>query len=164
MKVTRFDESNLFDDLDKIDAWVAERGFTQRNRLRIYRENLIALRDSDDDMVKIHSQMKEAGRVNEILASYVEGFELSDALKCLLDNRVDIPDELLKRSLDGHADAAQETRVVEMPVTRSELKSGTLKGASERRDGKDSEPSSTKVLRFAANLLPSSKGGEPLNA
>ena len=85
------------------------RGFTQRNRLRIYRENLIALRDSDDDMVKIHSQMKEAGRVNEILASYVEGFELSDALKCLLDNRVDIPDELLKRSLDGHADAAQET-------------------------------------------------------
>jgi len=109
MKLTRFDESNLFDDLDKIDAWLTGRGFTQRNRLRIYRENLIALRDSDDDMVKIHSQMKEAGRVNEILASYVEGFELSDALKCLLDNRVDIPDELLKRSLDGHADAAQET-------------------------------------------------------
>ena len=109
MKLTRFDESNLFDDLDKIDAWLTGRGFIQRNRLRIYRENLIALRDSDDDMVKIHSQMKEAGRVNEILASYVEGFELSDALKCLLDNRVDIPDELLKRSLDGHADAAQET-------------------------------------------------------
>ena len=57
-----------------------------------------------------------------------------------------------------------ETRVVEMPVTRNELKSGRLKGASERRDGKNSEPSSTKVLRFAANLLPSSKGGEPLNA
>jgi hypothetical protein len=57
-----------------------------------------------------------------------------------------------------------ETRVVEMPVTRNELKSGRLKGASERRDGKNSEPSSTKVLRFAANLLPSTKGGEPLNA
>jgi hypothetical protein len=109
MKVTRFDESNLFDDLDKIDTWLTGRGFTQRNRLRIYRENLIAMRDTDDDMAKIHSQMQEAGRVNEMLASYVEGFELSDALKCLLDNQVDIPDELMKRSLDGHADAAQET-------------------------------------------------------
>jgi hypothetical protein len=57
-----------------------------------------------------------------------------------------------------------ETRVVEMPVTRNKLKSGQPKGASERRDGKDSKPSSTKVLRFAANLLPSSKGEEPLNA
>lgn len=109
MKVTRFDESNLFDDLDKIDTWLTGRGFTQRNRLRTYRENLIAMRDADDDMAKIHSQMQEAGRVNEMLASYVEDFELSDALKCLLDNKVDIPDELLKRSLDGHADAALET-------------------------------------------------------
>src|ERR1700755_1668204 len=109
MKVTRFDESNLFDDLDKIDAWLTGRGFTQRNRLRIYQENLIAMRDIDDDMAKIHSQMQEAGRGNEMLASYVEGFELSDARKCLLDNKVDIPDEWLERALDGHADAAQET-------------------------------------------------------
>jgi hypothetical protein len=109
MKVTRFDESKLFGDLDDIDAWLARRGFAQRNRLRIYRENLIAMRDTDDDVAAIHSQMQEAGRMNEILASYVDGFELSDALKCLLDNEVEIPDELLKRSLDGHADAAQET-------------------------------------------------------
>lgn len=109
MKVTRFDKSSVFGDLDKIDAWLAGRGFTQRNRLRIYRENLMAMRDTDDDVATIHSQMQEAGRVNEILASYVEGFELSDALKCLLDNHVVIPDELLKRSLDGRADAAQET-------------------------------------------------------
>lgn len=109
MKVTRFDESSLFGDLDELDAWLAGRGFTQRNRLRIYRENLIAMRDTIDDVNTIHLQMQEAGRVSEILASYVEGFELSDALKCLLDKRVEIPDELLKRSLDGHADAAQET-------------------------------------------------------
>jgi hypothetical protein len=51
-----------------------------------------------------------------------------------------------------------------MPLTGNEFKSGGPKGASERRDGKDSEPSSRKVLRFAANLLPSSKGREPLNA
>lgn len=73
------------------------------------------------------------------------------------------------RSAQGTAKPASagpetETRVVEMPVTRNELKSGKPKGASERREGKNSEPSSTKVLRFAANLLPSTKGGEPLNA
>lgn len=109
MKVTRFDESSLFGDLDRLDAWLAARGFVQRNRLRIYRENLIAMRDTDDDVSTIHLQMQEAGRITEILASYVEGFELSDALKCLLHKQVEIPDELLKRSLDGHADAAQET-------------------------------------------------------
>jgi hypothetical protein len=109
MKVTRFDESSLFGDLDQLDAWLAARGFVQRNRLRIYRENLIAMRDTVDDVNTIHSQMQEAGRMTEILASYVEGFELSDALKCLLDKQVEIPDELLKRSLDGHADAVQET-------------------------------------------------------
>ena len=47
------------------------------------------MRNTDDEMAKIHSQMQEAGRVSEMLASYVEGFELSDALKCLLDNKVD---------------------------------------------------------------------------
>jgi hypothetical protein len=51
-----------------------------------------------------------------------------------------------------------------MPVTRNELKSGKLKGASERRDGKNSEPSARKVLRFAAKVLPNTKGREPLNA
>ena len=109
MKLTRFDQSDIFNDLDKIDAWLDMRGFKQRNRLRIYRENLIAMRDTHDDMATIHSQMQEAGRVTEMLTSYVEGFELSDALKCLLDKHVDIPNELLKRSLDGHADAAKET-------------------------------------------------------
>lgn len=109
MKVTRFDELSLFSDLDEIDAWLAKRGFAQHNRLRIYRENLIAMRDTDDDVAAIHSQMLGAGRMNEILASYVEGFELWNTLKCLLDNQVEIPDELLKRSLDGHADASQET-------------------------------------------------------
>src|SRR5579859_721668 len=109
MKVTRFDESSLFEDLNHIDTWLAKRGFTQRNRLRIYRENLLAIRDAKDDMAFMQEQAKDMGRMNEILASYVEGFELSDALKCLLDRQVDIPNELLKRSLDGHSDASRET-------------------------------------------------------
>ncbi|MGA3132350.1 MAG: hypothetical protein ABSD59_16205, partial [Terracidiphilus sp.] len=62
------------------------------------------------------------------------------------------------------AGTESETRIVEMPVTRNELKSGKLKGASERRDGKNSEPSARKVLRFAAKVLPNTKGREPLNA
>src|ERR1039458_4131764 len=108
MKITRFKESDLFDNLDKVDAWLTARGFTQRNRLRIYRENLIEMRDTDD-VEMLHSQVQKQERMSEMLTSCFEGFELSDALTTLLDNNVAIPDELLKRSLDGHADAAQET-------------------------------------------------------
>lgn len=117
MKVTRFDESSLFSDLEHLDAWLAGRGITQRNRLRIYRKNLLAMRDLDDDtdVVRVNARKYEAGRINEMLASYVEGFELSDALKCLIDNQIEIPDELLKRSLDGHPDAALETAKTNHP-------------------------------------------------
>jgi len=52
-----------------------------------------------------------------------------------------------------------ETRVVEMPVTER-IEIGTAKRRFRKESWKDSKPSSTKVLRFAANLLPSSKGGE----
>jgi integrase len=69
-----------------------------------------------------------------------------------------------KPASEGPEGPESETRVVEMPVARNGLKSGKPKVALERRDGKGSKPSSTKVLRFAANLLPSTKGGEPLNA
>ena len=62
------------------------------------------------------------------------------------------------------AGTESEARVVEMPVTGNELKSGKLQGASERSDAKNSESSSRKVLRFAAKVLPNTKGREPLNA
>jgi len=106
MKLTPFTESSLFSDLDKVEAWLYERGFTQHNRLRIYRENLIEMRDADAEKAE---RIRNTGRMTEILASYVEGFELSEALRSLIDGGVEIPDELLKRALDGHADAAQET-------------------------------------------------------
>lgn len=47
MKHTRLTETNLFGELDEEGAWLAERGVTQRNRLRIYRENLITMRERE---------------------------------------------------------------------------------------------------------------------
>lgn len=111
MKFTRFDQSNLFSELDELDIWLAERGIRQKNRLRIYRENLIAMREREknEDAAAIFAELQKEGRLNEILASYVEGFEIADALTSLRTAEVEIPDELLRRALDGAADASRES-------------------------------------------------------
>jgi hypothetical protein len=111
MKFTRFDQSNLFSELDELDIWLAGRGIKQRNRLRIYRENLIAMREREknEDAAAIFAEVQKAGRLTEILASYVEGIEFVDALMSLRSAQVGIPDELLRRALDGAADASRES-------------------------------------------------------
>ena len=56
MKYTPFTETNLFAELDELDAWLAGRGIKQRNRLRIYRENLIAMRDAEETVQQMCSR------------------------------------------------------------------------------------------------------------
>lgn len=111
MKYTPFTQTTLFSDLDELDVWLARRGITQRNRLRIYRENLIAMRDREKTIgdAEVFAEVRNAGRLTEILASYVEGYEFVDALTCLRAAQVDIPDELLRRALEGTPDASRES-------------------------------------------------------
>jgi hypothetical protein len=111
MKFTSFDQSNLFADLDALDAWLVTRGITQRNRLRVYRENLIEMRDREKSLgpAEVYAQVQKAGRVTEILSSYVECFEIVDSINTLRAAGVEIPDELLKRTLDGPPDAIRES-------------------------------------------------------
>jgi hypothetical protein len=111
MKYTPFTQTTLFSDLDELDVWLAERGITQRNRLRIYRENMIAMRDREKAIgaAEVFTEVQKVGRLTEILASYVEGYELVDALMCLRAAQVDIPDELLRRALEGTPDASRES-------------------------------------------------------
>jgi hypothetical protein len=111
MKHTPFTQTDMFSDLDELDAWLAERGIKQRNRLRIYRANLIAMREREKEIgaAAVYAEIEKAGRLTEILASYVEGSEFVDALMCLRAGHVDIPDELLRRALDGAPDASRES-------------------------------------------------------
>ena len=55
------------------------------------------------------AEIRKAGRVTEILASYVEGAEIVDVLMSLRAGQVEIPDELLRRALDGAPDSARES-------------------------------------------------------
>jgi hypothetical protein len=57
----------------------------------------------------LFAEIQNAGRLTEILASYVEGAEIVDALTCLRAGYVDIPDDLLRRALDGAPDASRES-------------------------------------------------------
>jgi hypothetical protein len=111
MKYTPFIQTNLFTDLDELNVWLAGWGITQRNRLRIYRENLIAMRDREKTIgeAELFAEMHKAGRLTEVLASYVEGYEIVDALTCLRAGQVEIPDELLRRALDGAPDGSRES-------------------------------------------------------
>ena len=111
MKYTPLNQTSLFGDLEKVDTWLAGRGITQRNRLRIYRENLIAMRDREKAIgaADVFADVQKARRLTEIIASYVEGAEIVDALMCLRAGQVDIPDELLRRALDGAPDASRES-------------------------------------------------------
>ncbi len=110
MKYTSFTQTTLFSDLDELDVWLAGRGITQRNRLRIYRENVIAMRDREKaiGVAEVFTEAQKVGRLTEILASYVEGYEFVDALMCLRAAQVDMPDELLRRALEGTPDASRE--------------------------------------------------------
>lgn len=111
MKYTPFTQTALFSDLDKLDVWLAEHGIRQRNRLRIYRENVIALRDREKaiSVAEVFTEVQKSGRLTEILASHVEGYEFVDALMCLRAAEVEIPDELLRRALEGTPDASHES-------------------------------------------------------
>ena len=106
----RLDQSSFFTDLEEIDRWLESRGFRRRDRLRVYRANIgeMAMREAQSHPGEIFAQVQNEGRLNEILSSYVEGIEFVEAMNALRSKRADIPDALLKRVLDGPADASRE--------------------------------------------------------
>jgi len=110
MDLTRLDQSTFRTDLDEIDCWLEQRGFHQRDRLRVYRANIaeIAQRERMSHPGQVFAQIQSEGRLAEILTSYAEGIELVDALTSLRKKQVTIPEGLLKRVLDGPPDASLE--------------------------------------------------------
>ncbi|PYP92241.1 MAG: hypothetical protein DMG65_04640 [Candidatus Angelobacter sp. Gp1-AA117] len=110
MDLIRLDQSTFRADLDEIDRWLEQKGFHQRDRLRVYRANIaeMAQREQASHPGKVFAQVQSEGRLSEILTSYAEGIDLVDALTSLRKKQVTIPDGLLKRVLDGPSDASLE--------------------------------------------------------
>jgi hypothetical protein len=110
MDLIRLDQSTFRADLDEIDHWLEQRGFHQRDRLRVYRANIkeMAKREQTSHPARVFDQVQSEGRLAEILTSYAEGLEFVDALTALRKKQVTIPDGLLKRVLDGPSDASLE--------------------------------------------------------
>jgi len=103
-------QSSFFADLNELDRWLEERGFHQRDRLRIYKANLAEMveRERKNQPGEVFARVQDEGRLSEILSSYAEGIEFVEALTVLRRKQVAIPDALLKRLLDGPADASRE--------------------------------------------------------
>lgn len=112
MSMTRLDKSTFLEDWGELDRWLSSRGFVQTDRFRRYKANIeeMAKLESKSNAAKVFSQVENEGRLTEILSSYVEGIEFVEALKTLRDKQIVIPDELLRKALDGPADAARENR------------------------------------------------------
>jgi hypothetical protein len=110
MKMTPLNTTSFFGDLANLDAWLAGRGFAKRDRLRVYKANLegMAEQEKASDAAQVYSEVEKSGKMTEILTSYVEGIEFVDALKCLREKQVIVPDALLKKALAGPPDAVRE--------------------------------------------------------
>lgn len=108
--MTPLNTTSFFEDLAELDGWLAGRGFAKRDRLRVYKANLEAMAEQEkaSNAAQVYSEVEKAGKMTEILSSYVEGIEFVDALKCLREKQVMIPDALLKKVLTGPPDAVRE--------------------------------------------------------
>lgn len=108
--MTPLNTTSFFEDLAELDGWLAGRGFAKRDRLRVYKANLEAMAEQEkaSNAAQVYSEVEKAGKMTEILTSYVEGIEFVDALKCLREKQVVIPDALLKKVLAGPPDAVRE--------------------------------------------------------
>ena len=110
MENTSFKEASFFPDLGKIDAWLSQRGFKNNDRLRNYRtilSKLVCLEESGGRAAAYEWLLKRRSP-GENLSAFMDGWEIVDALKCLRAEKVEVPDELLKRALGGPKDASQE--------------------------------------------------------
>lgn len=110
MNIIRLNSTTFIAQLDEIDRWLASRGFLQRDRLRVYKANIeeMVQREQCSNPAQVFGDVEAAGRITGILASYVEGIEFVQALTLLRSKQIEIPDDLLKKVLDGPYDAALE--------------------------------------------------------
>jgi hypothetical protein len=110
MNATPVDFSGILDRFREIDNWLSSLGLTGRNRMRIYGSNLAAMLRLNEgtDPARVYADLEAKGKLTEILSSYVEGIEFVDAITVLRDRNIDIPVEVLVKTLRGPVDAYRE--------------------------------------------------------
>lgn len=108
---TRLNSASFRSQIDELDAWLISRGFTQRDRFRRYKSNLDEMEHRGrkvGNRAQLFSDVEDEGRLSEILSSYVDVIEFVTTFTILRKKNVDIPQHLLKKALDGPADATKE--------------------------------------------------------
>jgi hypothetical protein len=105
------DFSSLADHLAEIDAWLKSQGIATRGRMQLYARNISEMKrlhTASVDAKAIYEATEQAGKLTEVLSSYVEAFEFADTLNVLRAKNIRIPEETLKKVLGGSPDAAIE--------------------------------------------------------
>jgi hypothetical protein len=111
MAINRLNSVEFQQQLKSLDAWLVSRGFTKRDRFRQHLASIgeMARREQTSGPAQLFADVQSEGRTTEILTANVESIEFFATLSALRSKNVSIPDELLRRALDGPADAFRES-------------------------------------------------------
>jgi hypothetical protein len=95
----------LAENLSKIDAWLTDIGLNRYDRIRIHQRNVMELVEAVDSgkLDELVSNLSEEKR-RQILWSFVESIEFSDAIDALRRKGCDIPKGVLEKALKGPHD------------------------------------------------------------
>ena len=97
-------------ELDRIAVWIEQQGIRRQNRFHLYRQNIAWLQehDSEQDRAQVHADFEKRGRITEVLSTFVETIEMVETIPTLIDARVAVPVELLKKAFSGPLDTFRE--------------------------------------------------------
>ncbi len=111
MDLTAMISEEFLSDFDEMLDWLFDKGLGRQHRFCVYRRNLERLSrlEANADPTTVYNKAVEAGKLNEILTTFVETYPFVQALKTLRKANIQVPAELLKRAISGPSDAAKET-------------------------------------------------------
>lgn len=107
--MNRLQYRELVEQLSKIDEWLRAKGLDQHDRIRIHIRNVTEMADALDsgNLPEVTGKISDEKR-REMLWSFVESMEFSDAINALWKSRTELPREMLELALQGPADAFAE--------------------------------------------------------
>ncbi len=110
MDEIRLSSESFHRDLAEVHEWLAIRGFSKFDRFRHYKsaiEKLSAL-ERTRSAEEIYRIGEGSGSASETFSAFFEGGEFVRVLRTLISKQVEIPDEVVRRALEGPWDAALE--------------------------------------------------------
>jgi hypothetical protein len=103
-------DDQFLGSLNEIDLWLRTLGIKKHNRFRRYRQNIEWLNNHNQtgNQPLVYADIESQGRLTEVLSTFVESIEIVETIPPLIEAKVEIPAELLRRAFSGPVDTFRE--------------------------------------------------------